>query len=196
VGSNLPYFQQGYASNMADMIGRNRLTTDPYNLIYGSPFQRQNMGIVFPQGADKFGRAAQLEGDMSRTATELTGGSQTQPRAEADKLFDGGNLADNAFDLGVSAATGVPPIGLIRKGIGNFTRDSLKFGFGKSAQAKADAIAPLLLNPDPSANLQTLGDLVRMDQARRAYLNRIGAGGAQVGAGMFGAPVIYGLSQN
>lgn len=195
-GTNLPHFQSGYASALADQAERSRLTSNPYNTIYGSLGQRAKIGTVFPQGAANFARVNGLEGDMSKTAYETLGGSPTAARLEADKAFSGPNLGDTAFDLGVSAATGVPPIGLLQRGLRGLasgTKDRLNLGRG--AQAKADALAPLLLNTDPHANLIMLNDIFGQGAARRAYLQSLGAASGQIGAGMFGAPILYGASQ-
>jgi hypothetical protein len=181
---SLPYFRQGFASSMADAAERARLSADPYSTIYGSTSQQAKVGTVFPEGAPRFDRLRNLEGDMSRTFQETLGGSPTAPRTEADKMFEGGGFADTAFDIGVSAATGVPPINLLRQGVGSGIKDVLKFGVGKGAKAKADAIAPILYNTDPAATKAMLDELVQLRDVRRAYVDR----SRRIG-GMFGAPV-------
>jgi hypothetical protein len=194
-GDHLPHFQSGYASGMADQVERQRLSGNPYNLIYGSLGQQAKVGTVFPEGASRFARANALEGDMSKTHYETLGGSPTQPRAEADKAFDGMNLGDTAFDLGISAATGVPPLGLMQRGFRGLAQGARdRFNLGRGAQAKADALGPLLLNPDPHANLQMLDDIINGGRARQAWLQQLRAASGQVGAGMFGAPLL-GLTQ-
>ena len=191
-GGNLPYFQRGYASDLADQVERSRLSGNPFNLIYGSMGQRAKIGTVFPQGAANFGRANALEGDMAKTGTELFGGSQTQPRAEADKLFDN-PMADTAGDIAFGLATGVPPPNLIRRGLASFAKDNLRLGFG--GKAKADQIGPILLNTDPTAGLQTLDELQKLALMRRGYVNQTGAYGGMFGAPLLGTPVIFGANQ-
>jgi hypothetical protein len=187
-GQNLPHFQQGYASNLADVIGRNRLTSDPYKLIYGSPFQRQNMGIVFPNGVGSFDRANSLEGDMAKTAYETLGGSPTAARTEADKAFDN---AEIATDLGAAALThGASLPGLGMTALRKFANASAN----RMSNAKAAQLGPLLLNTDPNANLLMLNQIAQMGAARRAYLQNFGAVTGNLGAGMFGAPILYGAS--
>jgi hypothetical protein len=194
-GDNLPLFQRGYASSLADQVERSRLTGNPHNLIYGSLGQRAKIGTVFPQGAPQFARANALEGDMSRMAYETLGGSPTAARFEADKAFEGPNMGDMAFDLGLSAATGVPPVGLLQRGLRGFATGAKdRFNLGRGGQAKADAIAPLLLNTDPNANLVLLNSIFARGAARKAYLQQLQAAGGQVGAGMFAAPIL-GLNQ-
>jgi hypothetical protein len=165
-------------------------------MIYGSLGQRAKIGTVFPEGASNFARVNGLEGDMARTNYETLGGSPTATRFEADKAFDGPNLGDAAFDLGVSAATGVPPVGLIQRGLRGFASSAKdRLNLGRGARAKADAIGPLLLNTDPNANLILLNSLFAQGAARRAYLQSLGAASGQIGAGMFGAPILYGAGQ-
>lgn len=183
----LPYFQQGYASSLADTVGNTRLATDPYERIYGSPNQQQKLGMVFPEGAPRFAQARGLERNMSETTRELFGGSPTQPRAEADKLFEGG-LAEGAMDLGLSVASGTPPINAMRAGLfagrSGFggLKDAWKLGMGKSAKEKADKLAPLLFNPNSEEVLAQLGDLLAAKRARDAYIQRTGMFGSGIGA--------------
>jgi hypothetical protein len=190
---NGPQFQQGYASNMADQIERQRLAGNPYNLVNGSLGQQAKLGAVFPQGADAFNTAQSLEGDMGKTYQSVLGNSATQGRAMDDKRFglSLGDMADGGVDAAVAAATGNPAsLGMLflRKGI-----DAAKFGMN---QQKAEAIAPFLMNTDPGTNLASINNWIQQNSARQAYLSRVGAGTGQIGAGMFGAPAIYGLSQN
>jgi hypothetical protein len=169
------------------MIEQQRLSGNPYNLVNGSIGQQAKLGMVFPEGAPTFARGQALEGDMSKTGTELLGGSPTAARTAADKAFDN---ADIALDLGVSAATGVPPAGLMMTGLrklSNGAMDSYKLGLGT---ARANQIGPILMNTDPSQNLMTLGDLLRANAARRAYMGQARNLGAAIGA-----PTLFGLTQ-
>jgi hypothetical protein len=191
-GENLPHFQRGYASNLADQVERSRLSGDPYNLIYGSMGQQSKLGTVFPQGAANFGRARALEGDMSKTAFETLGGSPTAARIESDKLFEN-PLADAGVELGIMAATGVPPKNLILSGLRKFS-DSRNLGF-RGAKAKADQIGPMLLNSDPTAAMSTLDQLQRLALLRNGYVNQTRAIGGMFGAPLFGGSLIYGANQ-
>ena len=188
-GPNLPLFQRGYASNMADQVERARMSGNPYTAIYGSMWQRAKVASVFPQGAGAFDRANALEGDMAKTGTELFGGSPTQPRAEADRMFDS-PLANAAGDIAFSAAMGVPTPGLIRRGL-TALADTRQLGI-RGAKAKADQVAPILLNTDPLSGLQALDEIQRLSLARRGYVNRTGTYGGMFGAPLVAAPLIYG----
>jgi hypothetical protein len=177
--SNRGFYQQGFASSLADTVERSRLSSDPYNVIYGSPAQQQKLGIVFPDGASAFGRARAFETDMSKTAYETLGGSPTASRFEADKLFDADGMA-NAVELGASAMSGTPPIRLIAQSL----PDIYRMGVGKAATRKAEKIGPALLNTSPADALQLLEDLHAQQASRRAYIAQ-----ARRAGGMFGAPL-------
>lgn len=183
-----PFYQQGYASSLADTVERGNLSRDPYEMIYGSPAQQQKLGMVFPQGAPKFGQARGLEKDMSLTARELLGGSPTQPRAEADKQFEAGGLLGDVAELGLGVATGTPPINLMRsklfagRGVARGIKDAYQWGTKSSATEKADQIAPILLNQNPDETAAALADLIRRDAMRRAYVQKTGMFGSAIGA--------------
>lgn len=179
----LPEAQMGYATRMADTANKARMTSNPYSSIYGSPLQQQKVAALFPQGADNFGRISSLESDMGKTYREALGGSQTQPRAEADKLFESGptNLAG---DLAFTAATGTPTPGLIRRGLSTFAGDTFRMGLGKSAQRKAEQLGPILLNTDPAASAAYLRNMIDLAAARKQYMAQARAAG-----GMFAAPL-------
>jgi hypothetical protein len=194
---NLSLYRQGFASSLADTVERGRLSSDPYEQIYGSLGQQQKMGTVFPQGAANFGRARGVEREMSATNKELFGGSPTQPRAEADKQFEGG-FGDAAVDFVASTAAGAPPISAARSllfaGRGGFggLRDAWRLGVGNRAKEKADQIAPILFNPDPQATITTLEELMRQKAARDAYVSRTGMFGSSIGTPL---AVSYGVGR-
>jgi hypothetical protein len=190
----LPYLRQGFASSLADTVERSNLGRDPYEAIFGSTAQRAKLGQVFPEGAGRFAQARGLEKDMSLTSRELLGGSPTQPRAEADKLFEAGGMADLAQDA-MALASGTPPINMMRsklfagRGVFGAAADTMRMGMGKSAKQKADQIAPILLNQNPEEAAATLAEYLRQQAARNAYVQR---------TGMFGAgastPIALGLT--
>lgn len=159
---NLPGFQQGYASTLADTVDKTRLTSNPYSTIYGSPAQQAKVATVFPNGAANFDRINGLEGDMARTRFETLGGSPTAGRQQADDQLNGG-LGTAALDVAGHLATGG---GL---GVGSILRvgrqmlgDRWQLGSGSAA---ADQIAPQLMTTDPSAALAYLSDLANRQAA-------------------------------
>jgi hypothetical protein len=183
--SDLAFFRRGYASSMADAVGRARLRADPYDVVYGSPHQQQKLGIVFPEGSARFARARQLESDMSKTHYETLGGSPTASRIEADKMFEGpGGMA---ADIALSAATGAPTPSLVARGLRGMN-DWWQLGRGAK---RADEIGQLLLDPDPRVAAAALRFLERTNGTRQGYVQNTRALG-----GMFGAPLTYGVAES
>jgi hypothetical protein len=184
---NLTSYRQGFTSSLADTIENTRLSANPYERVFGSPAQQSKMNTLFPEGAPRFAQARAVEGQMSQTNKELFGGSPTASRMEADKLFEGGAL-EGAMDLGLSVASGTPPINAMRAGLfagrSGFSglKDAYNLGIGKSAQQRALEMAPSLFNPDPHATMAALEELMKRKAARDAYVQRTGMFGAGIGA--------------
>lgn len=182
--NQVPTYQQGYATRMADQVDNSRLVSDPYKSVYGSTSQREKLGTIFPQGAPNFGRVYDIEQNMAKTAQETLGGSQTATRLGADAAFENGAFAGNAAEIGLSAATGVPPVNAILQGVKNFGTDGVRLGLGKRSEQRAADIAPYLLNPDPVSSMQFIDEAMARQaayKAQQARSRRIG--------GIFGAPI-------
>jgi hypothetical protein len=182
-------FKQGYGSNLIDKAMGMRDSANPYEVAsMASPDQLLKMQAVSPGLANRFGRARGLEQDMSLTNREVFGGSPTASRMEADKLFEGNGLANDAAELALSVGSGTPPINLMRSKLfaGRFGVNALKdrwqFGFGKSAQHKADQMTPFLSNPNPGEAADALAEMLRQQAARDEYVRRTGMFGASIGA--------------
>ena len=91
---------------------------------------------------------------MAQTKDAVIGNSKTAGRQIMDRVFEGGGwpvaLGEAALAVGTHGAT--LPLAL-RRFAGEGARDMYKLGVGGRATAKADAIAPVLLNTDPSSGL-------------------------------------------
>lgn len=181
-------FQQGYGSNLIDKARGMRDSANPYEVAsMASPDQLAKMQAISPGLFGKFGQARGVESEMALTNRELFGGSPTASRMEADKLFEGG-AGEAALDLGFSVAAGTPPINAMRSGLfagrAGFggIKDVYRMGVGKSAQKRADELAPILFNPDTSQTITTLEELLRQKAARDAYVSRTGMFGSAIGA--------------
>lgn len=187
----LPELQRGYGTAMADIVNRQRLSRNPYDAIYGSPDQQAKVGRLFPQGAERFGRIYDLEKEMAQTATETLGGSQTQPRAVADAMFQN-NAGQIAGDLAMdSITTGVPGTTSIAKaGLRASLQDRGRLGL-LGAKKKADELAPRLFDTsNPMGLLDFIDDMARKraeeEIRKRAYQRSFGLLGvptAGVGVG-------------
>jgi hypothetical protein len=183
---HLPFYQQGFASSLANKVDNAPFASDPYRLIYGSPAQQAKIGTIFPQGAPTFGRINSLESDMGKTAYETLGGSPTAARAQADAAFDSG-VGGPAADMAFAFATGAPPPSLIQRGL-RMANDTFRLGVG---QKKAEQIGPVLLDQNPAQAAEYLRNLTDLAAARREYMARARAAG-----GMFAAPLAAPLIAN
>ena len=174
----LPEAQTGYATAMADQASKVGQTSNPYSSIYGSPLQQQKVAALFPQGADKFGQLASLEGDMAKTNTETLGGSSTAARSAADSLFDGGALPA-AVDAGAAIAGHGVPWGLGIQGAKGLLS---KYGVGLSEQ-KAAALGPTLFDTsNPSGTADMVDQIVAKYNALAARKVAYGNVGGLLGA--------------
>lgn len=172
----LPEYQRGFATKLIDDTNATRFAGNPYTRIAGSPQQMEKLGMVFPEGADKFGRVAGLEKDMAKTAYETLGGSPTAMRHATDQQFDNGMMGLGT-DLAADVAGGGGAFTLknmIGKGV-RAMGDTARLKGGKS---KADAIAPVLFAPDPRMTLNYIADLTerQIQAAKRTGRYRRGAG--------------------
>jgi hypothetical protein len=171
--AGIPEAQRGYATAMANAVERQRLSSNPYNTVYGSPLQQQKVGALFPDGANDFGRVYGLEGDMAKTAYETIGGSPTAARQQADEIFGNGDVTANALQAITS-----PKLGLLQLGARKVSDHMRTRGERNAAE-----MAPVLFNTDPRLALQYLDDLAgkNADMAvRKDAYRRLG--------GIFGVP--------
>lgn len=187
----LPEFQRGYATNMADVVNKQRLSRNPYDSVYGSTDQQAKVGRLFP-GAPRFDRQYAIEGTMGDTLNEVLRGSQTQGRNIADQLFQS-DLSNAAADAGIQTLTGGGVPGgtkLLGLALQKF-KDSRQLGL-LGAQKKAAALAPTLFDTsNPQAALDYIDDLARRladEEARKgAYRRTFGLLGMPAGALAAGA---------
>lgn len=187
----LPEMQRGYATALADTVNRQRLSGNPYNAIYGSPDQQAKVGMLFPQGSKDFSRLYDLEKEMAKTATETLGGSQTQPRAIADSMFQN-DMANSAADAGIQMVTGggVPGATKILGELARAAKDRSQLGL-LGAKNKADALAPQLFDTsNPQGILDFLDGMARKareeelrKQAYQRTFGLLGVPSAAVGVG-------------
>lgn len=158
----LPEMQRGYATNMADTVNRMRMSGDPYKAVYGSPDQQAKVNALFPEGAERFNRLFDLEGDMSKTAYETIGGSPTAARTAADQIFQGG-VPTQIAATGMDMMTGSPSMSMLRlaaRKIGDYSRTG--------GERRAAEMAPALFNTDTKATLAYLDELLRINAAMEA----------------------------
>lgn len=188
----LAELRRGYATAMADTVNRQRFSGNPYNAVYGSPLQQGKIGSLFNErGSRDFSRLYDLEKEMAKTATETLGGSQTQPRAIADSMFQN-DMANSAADAGIQMMTGggVPGATKILGELARAAKDRSQLGL-LGAKNKADALAPQLFDTsNPQGILDFLDGMARKareeelrKQAYQRTFGLLGVPSAAVGVG-------------
>lgn len=181
----------GYATSLADQVANAADSADPYKMISGGINRRDKLGIMFPEGSQSFARLHDLEKEMARTATETFGGSQTQPRAIADSMFQN-DMANSAADAGIQMMTGggVPGATKILGELARAAKDRSQLGL-LGAKNKADALAPQLFDTsNPQGILDFLDGMARKareeelrKQAYQRTFGLLGVPSAAVGVG-------------
>lgn len=171
-------FRLGYRSSLAERAANMSDSGNPWLSMTGAPAKRDNLTTLFPGGADRFLRQAALEKNMGKTAQELLGGSPTAARQAMDQTFDSGfgeAVADGAGALLTGQSSGNILNRLAQRGI-----DSWRVGVGTK---RADRIAEVLLNPNPSQNIGLLDDLSRMAAERQQWGKKYDALSRAIGVG-------------
>ncbi len=174
----LPEFQRGYATNLADQTEAMRRVSNPFTAITGAPAQQQKLGMVFPRGASDFQRIADLERAMSKTHTELLGGSQTAGRLQADAEL-GGGLATTAVDLATGGG-----LGSLWQAGRRIVGDTARLGIGSAGVRRAESVADPLFTTQPVDVGAFLDDLIARQAVRAARQGKAGRVGSGFGAGI------------
>lgn len=177
-------YRLGARTSLADRVEQGRLTTNPYQTVFGSPTAQQRISSVFDeQGVNRFARAYQIENELARTGNEILGGSPTASRLAADQQL-GGQIGEQLVNGAVDTAlTGAP----IRTGVSLLGKAAARTGIGRMKEDVASEIAQLLASetsPDIVAELLTeLAD-------RRGYINNLRGVGGRAGSAML-TPVAF-----
>lgn len=192
----LAQYRSGYASRLRDMVNDASDSTNPYRKIYGSASSREKIGTVFPGSADDMAATYRLEGEMARTANEVLGGSQTQPRAVLDKQFAGEDAIDAVNALTMLSRGNLDPFLVIKAATGGIKALNQRNKLGMfGTKAKADELAPYLINSSPDDALRILEEIARKQREREMSLATVNQIPHYLGrAGTGGALGLYGLS--
>jgi len=193
---HLGQMQLGYRGAMVDHAGRIRDSGNPWNATLGSPVARQRLQTMYPDvpGVDRMIRQQELEKQLAQTTNAILGNSRTARNVIADQQF-ANPVMEGALHAGAAVAThGASVPGTAARLAGAGLKGRLALGLGKRAEAKADALAPILLNTDPVAALKTVTDYLEQQRARQALIQattpkRLGIFGAALGSQAALAPV-------
>lgn len=188
---DLPQAQLGMRSGLMDQAGNAQYSRNPFSLL-NTPNMEGKLGAMYPDGpgVPNLLRTRDMENGLARTTNDILGNSKTAQRGIADDAFSTDGMLQTGLDLGINAATGQVPIGTMIKGAGKLgLRDMAKFGLGKRAVAKADALAPMLFDTNPA---QSAADLLALSNSSQLYRSFVEAQRRQIGRplGMFGAGAV------
>jgi hypothetical protein len=170
---HLGQMQLGYRGAMVDHASRVRDTSNPWEATLGTPASRNRLGAIYPgnAGVDRMLRQRDLEGTMAQTKDAVLGNSKTAGRQIMDKVFEGGGWPLALGEAGLAVLTHGATLPLaMRRFAGEGARDMYKLGVGKRATAKADALAPMLLNVDPGAGMAVARELMEQQRARQVFI--------------------------
>ncbi|WP_380790545.1 hypothetical protein [Sphingobium xenophagum] len=196
---HLSQMQLGYRGALVDHAGRVRDNSNPWEATLGSPVARDRLSSIYPAtpGVDRMLRSRELEGSMQQTTNAILGNSRTARNQIADQSFLENPMVEGALHAGAALATnGASVPGTAARIVSAGLKNRLALGMGKRAEAKADALAPILLNPNPTMGLSAIDDIIARDQAYRAFIEAsrpkaLRMFGAGVGSQAATAPLNY-----
>jgi hypothetical protein len=179
----MPLAQLGYRGALSDAGNSVGYGSNPFERTLGTPAAESRLNTMYPDspGPANLLRQRDLERQMQNTSNDILGNSKTAQRGIADEAFAGEDLPQLAFDVGTNLMMGQVPIGtMVKANLGRRLADAYKLGVGKKAVAKADALAPMLLNTNPAAASDDLAAALARYHSYGDYVARR--------RGMFGGP--------
>ncbi|WP_267386161.1 hypothetical protein [Sphingomonas sp. GC_Shp_3] len=180
--------QLGYRSALTGQADSMRFQRNPFDAILNTPDAESRLATVYPgnPGNANLLRQRDLEARLAQTNSEVLSGSPTAKRGIADRAFDLAAGPTLAMDASMMAMGHHAPLTTMAL----FGAKGLKSAYERYGQrlsvAKADDLAPLLINTDPNASAMTLNAIAARQQA---YFDAVQASRrkVQVPTGMFAA---------
>lgn len=169
---HLNQMRLGYQARLMDHAASVRDASNPFETTLGAPAARTRLETLYSgnPGVPRLLRTRDLEGQAQQTTNAVLGNSKTAQRGIADKAFEGGGVVPMLADGAAMAMGGVPLATVGSRLSGQGMKDAWQFGMGKRAVAKADELAPMLVNPNPAAALASVQDLLAQDAAYKAFV--------------------------
>ncbi len=195
---HLGQMQLGYRGAMVDHAGRVRDSGNPWDATLGSPVARDRLQTVFPNnpGVERMLRMLDIEKRLAQTTNAVLGNSRTAQRQIADDAFASASpLLEGALHAGAALTTGGASIpGTAARVAGGGLKNWMARGQNRMSEARADALAPVLLNPDPSAALTKVMEMLAQQRAFQDFVSRttpkrLGMFGRAIGSQAAVAPV-------
>jgi hypothetical protein len=167
----LAQMQLGFQGQLAENAGRLRNSTNPFESVLGTPAMEQRLNMMYTgtEGANVERLLAQrdLEARLAGSTNGLIGNSATAGRIRADAAFDANPLVEGGLHAAAAMAThgaSIPGTAARLAGVG--LRDKIALGLSRGATQRADEIAPIALNLDPTA---AIGSLDLLTQRQKSY---------------------------
>ncbi|MEH3099818.1 hypothetical protein [Sphingomonas adhaesiva] len=153
----LGQMQLGYRGAMVDHAGQIRDSGNPWETTLGSPLARQRLETMYSgnPGVANMLRQRELEAQLAQTTNGILGNSRTAQRGIADEAFAATNpLIEGGLHAGAALATGGTSIpGTAARVAGAGLKNWMVRGQNRMSEARAEALAPVLLNTNPAASL-------------------------------------------
>lgn len=189
----LSQMQLGYRGQLVDHANKVRDASNPFEATLGSPTARDRVEALYPgnPGNEVLFRRQEIERQLARNTNDILGNSKTAQRQIADQAFAESPWPSLGADA-LSVATGQVPTASAARALGaGKVKDMLTLGASSRAEAKAEGLAPILFEDNPSAAMEALNQIVRRVTGYRDYVDalrpkKLGALGAAAGT-TFGA---------
>lgn len=172
----LGQMQLGYRGAMVDHAGQIRDNGNPWEATLGSPAARQRLETLYPEepGVGNLMRQREIEAQLAQTTNGVLGNSRTAQRQIADDAFAASNpLIEGSLHAGAALATGGASIpGTAARIAGSGLKNWMARGRNRMSEARAEALAPVLLDTDPRAALDQVSRYMAQQRAWQELIAR------------------------
>lgn len=179
----LEQMRMGFTGQTVDNAEKLSNSTNPFRTL-NTPAMEQRLTTMFGENPSVAQLLLQrdLEGQLASSNNRLVGNSMTAERQVADQGFAGSDILGPALEIGANVALGQIPIGTaIRGGLAQRAKDAIRLGVGKTAERKAEQIAPLALNPSPRDTIAQILALAQQASEYQAAKQALGVTGRRPG---------------
>lgn len=160
---HLSQMRLGFQDSLLKRAAGVRDNANPFEATLGTPAMRARLDMLYDSNANvpRLLRTRDIEGGLQQTTNAILGNSRTARNQIADANFSTNPLLEGSLHAGAALATGGASLpGTAARVAGTWARDRLALGLGKQAEAKAEALAPILFDTNPRAALSSLDDVM------------------------------------